>query len=76
MSIIKESFEWYMYARDENRIGSEIENNIHVFENFDLDYRKAMLGNMIAIMKDDGKIDPRESKFFEVIADCLDVDLG
>jgi len=74
--IIKESFEWYMGAKDENRIGAAIENNLHVFEDFDMDYRKAMLGDMIGIMKADGKIDPRESKFFGVIADCLGVDLG
>jgi uncharacterized tellurite resistance protein B-like protein len=74
--IIKESFEWYMAARDENIIGSEIGNNLHVFEGFEEGYRKAMLGDMIEIMKADGKIDPREKKFFSVVADCLGVDLG
>mgnify|MGYP000468657871 CR=1 FL=1 len=28
--IIKESFEWYMSARDQNKVGSEIESNLHV----------------------------------------------
>jgi len=74
--IIKESFEWYMAARDEGVIGTEIGDNLHVFEDLDMDYRKAMLGDMIGIMKADGKIDPKESKFFGVIADCLGVDLG
>lgn len=75
-TVIKETFEWYMAARDQGLIGTEIGNNIHVFDDFDLDYRKAMLGDMIGIMKADGVIDPRETKFFGIIADCLGVDLG
>lgn len=74
--IIKESFEWYMAARDQDLIGTEIGNNIYLFDDLDIDYRKAMLGDMIGIMKADGQIDPRETKFFGIIADCLGVDLG
>jgi len=74
--IIKESFEWYMAAKDENKIGTEIGDNLHVFDGFNQDHRKAILGDMIEIIKADGKVDPKETKFFGVIADCLDVDLG
>ncbi len=74
--IIKESFEWYMAAKDEGVIGTEIGNNLHVFDGFNEDHRKAILGDMIQIIKSDGEIDPRETKFFGVIADCLGVDLG
>ena len=74
--IIKESFEWYMTARDENKIGTEIGNNLHVFEGFNEDQRKAILNDMIQIIKADGNIDPKETEFFSVIADCLGIDLG
>jgi hypothetical protein len=74
--IIKESFEWYMAARDENKIGAEIGDNLHVFDGFNEDNRKAILGDMIEIIKADGKVDPKETKFFGAIADCLGVDLG
>lgn len=74
--IIKESFEWYMAARDENKIGAEIGDNLHVFDGFNEDHRKAILGDMIDIIKADGKVDPKETKFFGAIADCLGVDLG
>lgn len=74
--VIKETFEWYMAARDENKIGSEIQNNFHVFDSFSEDHRKAILNDMIQIIKADGVIDPKETKFFGVIADCLGIDLG
>ena len=74
--VIKESFEWYFSARDENKIGSEIESNLHVFDGFNEDHRKAILNDMIKIIKADGNIDPKETKFFGVIADCLGIDLG
>jgi uncharacterized tellurite resistance protein B-like protein len=74
--IIKESFEWYMAARDANKIGTEIGNNLHVFEGFNEDNRKALLSDMIEIIKADGNVDPKETEFFAVIADCLGIDLG
>lgn len=74
--VIKEAFEWYMSAHDENKIGSEIQNNFQVFEGFNEDHRKAILNDMIKIIKADGDIDPKETKFFGVIADCLGIDLG
>jgi uncharacterized tellurite resistance protein B-like protein len=74
--VIKETFEWYMAARDENKIGSEIQNNFHVFDGFSEDHRKVILSDMIKIIKADGDIDPKETKFFGVIADCLGIDLG
>ena len=74
--IIKESFEWYMAAKDEGVIGTEIGNNLYVFDGFNEDHRKAILGDMIEIIKADGNIDPRETKYFGAIADCLGVDLG
>lgn len=74
--VIKEAFEWYMSAHDENKIGSEIQNNFHVFEGFNEDHRKAILNDMIKIIKADEDIDPKETKFFGVIADCLGIDLG
>ena len=74
--IIKESFEWYMAAQDENNIGLEIEKNLHLFDGFNKDHRKALLNDMIEIIKADGNIDPEETKFFRAIADCLEVDLG
>jgi uncharacterized tellurite resistance protein B-like protein len=74
--IIKESFEWYMSARDQNKVGSEIETNLHVFDGFNEDHRKAILNDMIKIIKADGNIDPKETKFFGAIAGCLGIDLG
>jgi hypothetical protein len=74
--IIKESFEWYIAAKDDGVIGTEIENNLHVFDGFNEDHRKAILGDMIEIIKADGKVDPRETKYFGAIADCLGIDLG
>ena len=74
--VIKETFEWYMTARDENKIGSEIQNNFHVFDGFSEDHRKVILSDMIKIIKADGDIDPKETKFFGVIADCLGIDLS
>jgi uncharacterized tellurite resistance protein B-like protein len=74
--IINESFVWYMDSRDQNKIGQEIENNLHLFNGFNEDHRKAILNDMIQIIKADGNIDPQETKFFKAIADCLGVDLG
>jgi len=74
--VIKEAFEWYMSAHDGNKIGSEIQNNFHVFEGFNEDHRKAILNDMIKIIKADGDLDPKETIFFGVIADCLGIDLG
>jgi uncharacterized tellurite resistance protein B-like protein len=74
--IIQESFEWYMAAKDDGVIGTEIGNNLHVFDGFNEDHRKAILGDMIEIIKADGLVDPRETKYFGAIADCLGIDLG
>ena len=74
--IINESFVWYMDSRDQNKIGQEIENNLHLFNGFNEDHRKAILNDMIQIIKADGNIDPQETKFLKAIADCLGVDLG
>ncbi len=73
--IIKESFEWYMIARDQNKVGSEIESNLHVLDGFNEDHRKSILNDMIKIIKADGNIDPKETKYFGAIAGCLGIDL-
>jgi len=73
--IIKESFDWYMIARDQNKVGSEIESNLHVLDGFNEDHRKSILNDMIKIIKADGNIDPKETKYFGAIAGCLGIDL-
>lgn len=74
--IIKESFDWYMIARDQNKVGSEIESNLHVLDGLNEDHRKSILNDMIKIIKADGNIDPKETKYFGAIAGCLGIDLG
>ncbi len=73
--IIKESFDWYMIARDQNKVGSEIESNLHVLDGLNEDHRKSILNDMIKIIKADGNIDPKETKYFGAIAGCLGIDL-
>ena len=74
--IIKESFDWYMIARDQNKVGSEIESNLHVLDGLNEDHRKSILNDMIKIIKADGNIDPKDTKYFGAIAGCLGIDLG
>ena len=57
-------------------IGNPKEIDPHVFDGFSEDHRKVILSDMIKIIKADGDIDPKETKFFGVIADCLGIDLG